>query len=348
MTAPSPVRKVGFMAGGFLDDSRPNWDGSGPRPIEYAVWHPAGNDASEREALIGPPGEELMSIGPLARGAAPALEGRPFPVVAMSHGTGGAARGMGWLGRRMAQRGYVAFAVNHHGNTIEEDAYRAEGFACWWERMPDLNLTLSYLLESETFGGVIDETRAIAAGFSLGGYTVLGLAGAITDVDQFLDWVVETGQGGGPREFPDLSDRIPDLMRDSAVFRESWARNGDRYRDERIRAVYACAPAPTVRGFTEESLSGIDVPVSIIVGQSDLEAPHQDASCWVSDRIPGCGLTLLPVGVGHYVFLPEATDLGRRLMPEICTDPPGVDRSHIHDLAAEEADGLFKAALSEQ
>ena len=54
------------------------------------------------------------------------------------------ALGMEWLGRRLAQRGFIALAVNHHGNTGLE-VYRAEGFLCLWERARDLSALLDVM-----------------------------------------------------------------------------------------------------------------------------------------------------------------------------------------------------------
>lgn len=53
-----------------------------------------------------------------------------FPVVLLSHGTGGTAASLGWLAHGLAAAGYVVLGVDHHGNTASEP-YRAEGFLSW-------------------------------------------------------------------------------------------------------------------------------------------------------------------------------------------------------------------------
>jgi len=97
--------------------------------------------------------------------------------VLLSHGTGGSAVQMAWLGMELARHGYIAVAVNHPGNNATEP-YTAEGFALWWERATDLSEVLDGMLADATFGARIDARRVGAAGFSMGGYTVLELAGA--------------------------------------------------------------------------------------------------------------------------------------------------------------------------
>ena len=330
------------MAARFADDARPAWTGDEPRPLACTVWYPVAPATELSESVEGPPGDPLFVIGDVAENAPLADAPESFPVVLMSHGTGGSASGMGWLGVRLARTGYVALALDHHGNTATEP-YLAEGFACWWERATDLTVALDRLAGTPPFSGRLDLESVRAAGFSLGAYTVLALAGGVTDMARFLAWCVETSAPRGPREFPDLGDRLDELRETSPRFRESMARHDRSYRDPRVRAVLALAPPPPVRAFTPESLEAIRTPVSIMVGRGDREAPFDACAVWLEARIPGSRLTLLEEAVGHYVFLPEATERGRVELPDICVDPPGVDRRAIHDAAAAEAVAWFAA-----
>ncbi|MEM0929377.1 MAG: prolyl oligopeptidase family serine peptidase [Pseudomonadota bacterium] len=92
---------------------------------------------------------------------------------------------MMWLGRALAEEGYIAVAVDHHGNTAAEESFDPRGFRTWWERSRDLTFALDALLANDTFGRLIDQDRLGAAGFSLGGYTVTALAGGQTDRELF-------------------------------------------------------------------------------------------------------------------------------------------------------------------
>jgi len=337
------VYKVGHVEGRFLDDERNDWSGAGPRPIGWTAWYPADPGAQERTHLLGPPDRPLFVMGQTAEGAPiePGLE--TWPVVLISHGTGGSAAGMGWLGCRLAARGYVGIAVDHHGNTAGEP-YLPEGFLCWWERARDLSLALDRLSRDGPLAGRLDETQTFAAGFSLGGYTALALAGAITDMRLFETWMKQQPGPVGPREFPDIADHIGRLRATSPEFRRSQARRGENYRDDRVKAVFACAPAPPVRAFTEDSLKRIGIPVGMVVGAGDVETPQEECAAWLQRRLAVSRLTLLGPNVGHYVFLCEATDGGKALEPEICVDAPGVDRRAVHDQAAALAVELFREA----
>jgi predicted dienelactone hydrolase len=336
--------KTGFIEGSAADAERSNWSGDGPRPLTWAAWYPAEDAAVEEPGFIGPPDQPLFVMGPLARGARLSESAKRWPVVLVSHGTGGTATGLGWLGCRLAAAGIVAIGVNHHGNTAIEPC-RAEGFLCWWERARDLSVILDQLASGGIFAGRLDLSRVYAAGFSLGGYSVLALAGAITDLTLFEEWSSRQGGMRGPREFPDLGDHATRLLATSAQFRDSQARHGRSYRDPRLKAALALAPAPPVRGFTPDSLASITLPVRIMVGQSDAEAPADGCAAWLASHLPNCELTRLGREVGHYVFLCEATETGRRMMPAVSVDATGVDRGAIHQRVADVAIRLFRSQV---
>jgi predicted dienelactone hydrolase len=325
--------KVGFQEGLIHDQGRRSWADDGPRPIRWSAWYPANGSAIER-TLTTPPDDPLFVIGTVARDATINEHYERFSVVILSHGTGGTATSLGWLAQRLAAVGYIVLGVDHHGNTASE-AYKAEGFLCWWERPRDLTVALDILADSGPFAGRLDLADATCVGFSLGGYTALSVMGAITDMARFQEWAGTSASGKGPREFPDLADRLEPLLRESAIFRASWERQSVSNLDQRIRTAVALAPAPTVRAFTPDSLAAINAPITIMVGEADQEAPAGPCSIWLSERLPNSQLHFLGRNVGHYSLLSLGTEEGRRLEPEICIDAPGVDRSAIHELATE-------------
>jgi predicted dienelactone hydrolase len=324
---------IGFRGGLLLDEARSNWSGEGPRPVRWSAWYPAAPGSPMQEIAI-PPGRPFYSLGLLAPEAAirPGID--RFPVVLISHGTGGSASGLGWLASALAAQGRVVLGVDHHGNTGVE-AYRAEGFLCWWERARDLSFLLDCLSSEGAFAGRLDLSDVTAAGFSLGGYTTLALAGAITETERMMAFVKDHPSTAGPQEMPDLAGQIEPLLASSAVFRQSWERQSQSYRDERLRAVVAIAPAPPVRGFTEMSLRDIHLPVTILCGEADEEAPYDLCSAWLDERLRNSSLTSLGKDVGHYTLLPVAAETAARYNAQYWVDAPGVDRAAVHATAAQ-------------
>jgi predicted dienelactone hydrolase len=328
---------VGFRQGRFEDATRPNWDGSGPRPITWAAWYPAANDAIEEKLFTVLPVDTWFSIGPAAADAPLDPAHRRYPIVLLSHGTGGAALHLEWLGRDLARRGFIAVSLNHHGNTTTEP-YRAEGFLCWWERARDLTVLLDHIEAHGEFARRVDIGRVYVAGYSLGGCTAAALLGAITETSRFQSSPANKDSVRGPREFPDLADHLPGLLENSEIFRASWARMSNSYRDERFKAGLLLAPGRSVQGFSEQRLATIEIPSRIVVGGSDFVAP---SAIWLHERMPGSKLDRLAPEVGHYVFLPEATEAGRLASPDCCIDTPGVDRRSVHEHVAALAAELF-------
>lgn len=228
---------VGYTSGQVYDNSRLGWTGKSARPVQWSAWHPA------RAGTGGPDtSSPFLDLGDLRVQAELAADG-PFPVVFLSHGTGGSPESLGWLASALAKQGFVVIGSHHHGNCTAEP-YRPEGFLFWWERAPDLSVLLTQLARSGPFA------RVSAVGFSLGAYTVFPLAGAVGTMARYLDWAHDVPAFlDGPLEMPDAAQQIPRLLEESSVFREAWDRQSKAVTDPRVRRIVAIAPPPPVRSF---------------------------------------------------------------------------------------------------
>ncbi|MGY3450159.1 alpha/beta hydrolase family protein [Bradyrhizobium sp. USDA 4353] len=326
---------VGFRQGRFTDASRPNWDGDGPRPIDWFAWYPAADSAVETALPVAPWPQGWFKAGPAGLNA-PLVGDAPYPLVVYSHGTGCNGLQFEWLARELAARGFIAVALNHHGNSNAEP-YRAEAFLCSWERPRDISLLIDHLVADPDFAGRIDPDRIFAVGYSLGGVTATALLGAIMIRSPFAPGA---NLGRGPREFPDLVDHLPRLMETSQIFRNSWGRMSESYHDPRIKAALLLAPGRSVQGFSEDSVAAITVPTRIMVGGADALLP---SARWLQERLPHSRFDVVADDAGHYVFLPESTELGRNADPASCVDPPSVDRGAVHRAVLAAALQLFAA-----
>jgi predicted dienelactone hydrolase len=271
----------------------------------------------------------FFDLGTLRQQADLAGDGN-FPVVLLSHGTGGSPESMGWLARPLAKRGFVVIGPHHHGNCAVE-AYRPEGFLCWWERAPDLSVMLTQLARSGPFAGRLDLDRVSAVGFSLGAYTVLLLAGAVGTMAQYLDWARNVPAFlDGPREMPDAAEQIPRLLKESSVFREAWDRQSKVVSDPRFKRIVVVAPPPPVRSFCPKSIEAITVPTLVITGEADIEAPSQHCADWLMYLNPQFQRLSFGDSVGHYSFLglPAGPVLARDA--HLFVDQPGLDRRDLH------------------
>ena len=342
---PSSSHPVGMVTRNFADESRRNWEGTADRPLRTAVWYPTDGGTST-ESIFGGSGEGLFVPVEVAADA-PVSNRKPrYPLVVLSHGTGGSATMMMWLGAALAANGYVVAAVNHHGNTASEKAMDPRGFLLYWERARDLSVVIDRLLADPKLGSRIDPGRIGAAGFSLGGFTVIELAGGRfnqTTFDAFCRSAKRDFTCEPQNEFPEAPARFAELREKDLATQESLRRSGSSFRDPRIRAVFAIAPA-LGSGFTKAGLSGITVPVEIVVGAGDSVAPPKSNATRYAALIPGARLTILPGNVGHYTFLHDCTENGKKVLP-ICRDGAGVDRAAVHRDVARRAVQFFERTL---
>jgi predicted dienelactone hydrolase len=340
--------KVGSTMRRVVPPGPYEWRGAATHALLTAVWYPADSQAQARPQLIGPPNAPpLFEADDAAPDAALEPGREKFPLILMSHGTGGTAQSMAWLATALAARGFIVAGVNHPGNNALEP-YTAQGFMLWWRRAQDISVALDAMLADPVFGPRIDRERIGAMGFSLGGYTMIALAGGITSRARFRN-ICETrtpdeASCKAPPEFSDLRAQSEALERSDPAYAAALNEGGRSYREPRIRAVFAIAPAlgPV---FTPESLAAVTTPVAIVAGAGDAIVPVDASAKRVAAEIPHAELTIFPGGVGHYTFVDICTATGRRIVPPLCVDAPDVDRAAVHRTTVGLAAAFFDARL---
>ncbi len=334
---------VGFSYRDFPAPADYNWRESREHTLGGIVWYPAESSSEEKDQYVGPPDAPIFFAGRSAQDATFAPSFAAYPLVVLSHGTGGSAMQMAWLGTYLAARGYIVAAVNHPGNNALT-GYTTQGFIEGWERAKDISTVITDMLNDPRFGERIDVGRIGAAGFSYGGYTMIELAGATTDFHQVLAWCDQVKNACNPPEMPDQMEKFKAIEQQPDV-QDAIRHAGDSYRDPRIRAVFAIAPA-VARAFTPESLQKITIPVEIVVGASDPIAPPADNAQFFAQNITAAKLTILTGGVGHYTFLDVGTEAGKKQLPQLFVDNAGVDREAVHNKVGQMAADFFDRELA--
>ena len=353
-----PLNHVGLEERVFTPKATRNWRGAEEKDLRCTIWYPAVDTAVEVKQVIGPPDAPLFEAGMASPHAefAPSLS--PSPLVVLSHGTGGSAEQMAWLGTALAKAGYIAVAVDHPGNNSHE-TLTPEGFVLWWERATDLSQVIDGMLADKEFGSRIDTSRIAAAGFSIGGYTTLAMAGAQTDISEVTALcrvggakdAESTDKNHGDRDttvchVPEMKalGTVDDIVKATRkTSGESLARSDESYRDARVKAVFAIAPA---MGFTltQESLHAMKLPVEVVVGTADRIAVARDNADYIRAYVRGSRETVLP-NVGHYTFLDTCTADGKAKLGVYCADDATVNRDAVHAQVAAEAVRFLDRAL---
>lgn len=336
--------KVGVTYRQFVPREPYDWRGSKTRSLHAIVWYPAAEIADEQPQWMGAPQHPLAAAGKAAPEAALAPLPTRFPLIVISHGTGGSAPALAWLGTRLAAHGFIVAAVNHPGaNALEP--YTPQGFSLWWLRAKDLSAVIDGVLADREFAPRIDARRIGAAGFSLGGYTMIEIAGGRTS-PRFFAFCSRHPQDrrcASPPEYPMLVPRVLKLLQTDPGYRAAVRGASANYGDPRVRAVFAIAPA-LAAVFRPDSLQRIAIPVQIVAGSADRIEPVAANAEYFAAHIPGSRLVLFP-GAGHYTFFATCTSTGRRAQPELCEDAPGIDRQRTHERAANLAVAFFSRRL---
>lgn len=276
---------AGNTAIGFQTATLP--DAHNNRPLQLAVWYPATTTASPE--LIA---DNAVFIGARAVPDAPPAEG-PHPLIVLSHGYGGNWGNQVWLASALARQGYIVAAVNHPGTTSKDRSPQAA--AQLWQRPNDLSRAIDAVLAQPKQFGAVAKQRIAAVGHSLGGWTVLEIAGARFDPDLFSrDCSVH----------PKLGGCIGYKQMNPAGTPEGKAKLAADLSDKRVTAVVSLDLGLS-RGMTDASLAALPVPALVIAGGVPTEdmLPALESADMVR-RLPKASTQYMEIGdATHFSFM---------------------------------------------
>jgi predicted dienelactone hydrolase len=275
---------------------------------------------------------------------APFADTARHSLILLSHGFGGSAGQMTWLGAALARHGYVVVAVDHPGaNSI--DGISDAGAYAPWARAADLRAALDFVLDRPELAQHIDSDRIGVAGFSQGGYASLLAVGARSDFRRFVSFCESSRRDAmcdRQQEYPvDYHHRAEVLAR--PAMQVLAAQESSDLSDPRIKAAFLIAPG-IMQALDPASLSRIRAPVSIVLGNTDLIVPPATNGELAARLIPGARLRILS-GVGHYDFLSVCGPGGFREVAPLCVDGAGATRAQTHAVTEAAAIAFFNAAL---
>ena len=114
--------------------------------------------------------------------------------------------------------------------------------------------------------------------------------------------------------------------------------------DPRIKAAFVMAPLSLI--FDKAGAASIDRPVFLYYGQDDHVLNPAYNVLHIAPLIKSlAGIKMIP-SAGHYVFLSPCSAQLTKEAPDICTDPPGVDRAAVHRQIDVDALAFFRKELS--
>ncbi|MGF1840678.1 alpha/beta hydrolase family protein [Vibrio atlanticus] len=305
---------VGFTQVTLIDD--PN------RPLNTAIWYPT-LDASDTTLIGDNPafiGTQVIKDGEIQSGT--------FPVVLLSHGYRGNWRNQNWLATELASRGYIVAATDHPGTTSFDQSPKQA--AKWWERPQDMSRILDYLLSQTQWKQFANAENVTAIGHSLGGWTVMQLAGAKLDRPTFeANCLV----------YP--NPRICGLAVELGLSKvQAQEPSNKDLSDPRIQRVVSL-DLGLARSFSANSLKGINVPALILAAGIDIgDLPQASESGYIAEHMPlNSRRYKVYEKATHFSFIqsckPGAIAMLNEEVPGdgiICKDGVGTSRDRLHQL----------------
>lgn len=280
------------------------------KTLRLSFWYPSHSPESCRH-------EGVYALS-AAFGAAPAPG--CYPVIGISHGSGGNDRNHHDWAESLARAGYVVAAPTHVGDSRE----RLRGVGTLddlLERPRQLAFAMRAACADPLVGQAADSARMAVMGFSAGGFTALALLGGVPAFDS---------------RFAVRSACFAD---DEALeYRARWRSVGM----PELRAGVLFAPYASV--FSRDGLAGVRAPMRIFRAASDTvteNAVHADA---LAARLPTVP-EVETVSGGHYVFMAPAVDAMATRYPKYYRDAAGIDRAEIHAIIAKRIAAFFTKTL---
>jgi predicted dienelactone hydrolase len=305
-------------------------DKSRNRKLTTEVWYPTPEKPSPEDA------SPFIRI-PTKRDA-PFSNGI-FPLILFSHGTGGGRLTLEWLCAGLASKGFIVTAVDHFGNTFDNPI--PIEFVKFWERPQDIRFVLDQLLSAHDISSHLDVNKIGVAGFSLGGYTAITLAGAKMDF-QALENYLKTEEGKKEAEIPEMPGLISFFEKPEV--QESF-KKAPSLVDKRVKSVFVMSPAIGQAFPTKENFKDVSAPVYIVAAANDQIAPLKTNAAHYAKLISASQYKTLGTEAGHYVFLNEAKEGLKQEAPLFFNDRPGVNRKEIHEQALQLATDHFRKTL---
>ena len=298
------------------------------KDLAVTVWYPALSGGEK--TLVG--GGRIFNGTP-AFANAPVAPGQ-YPLILLSHGSGGSVEGMSWIASRLAAAGYIVAGPNHPGTTSGDSTPQATPKL--WQRTQDLSTVLNALTRDGQWKNAIDSDRVGVLGFSLGGAAGMQIAGARAKREAYARYCEQNAAedcafyagGKGYLNGKAVAVEKVDLRQiDRARFEQD-------NRDPRIRAAVIVDPG-LAQAYDAKSLQQIAIPVQYINLGRPADIPIAITAVKLAKLTPHSRYAQVNDAV-HLSFLDECKDGAAAFLKSvgevdpICEDAGVRTRADIH------------------
>lgn len=309
--------------------------------IEVQLWFPT--TAKETVQNFGPYAPSVALGASLAEAQGGVAARGRFPLVLVSHGTGGNGMLHHLQAEALARAGFVVVSFTHPGDNFQDRSLIADK-RYFVERPRQLSRVLDAVLASPEWGDQVDARRIGVIGHSAGGYTVAALMGAVPDITRLMAHCQTVADYPGcalrdPGMYVTPSNKVPFKLPDSVSAEGSVS-------DKRVRAVVMLAPLGMV--IQQGSLKSTRADVLLIGAEHDEVLPTPYHFDVMRAELPQSGKVAarIALGAGHMSFTTVVRPEWKDRLGPVAMDPPGFDRAALNAALSQELVAFFQQALA--
>jgi predicted dienelactone hydrolase len=261
------------------------------------------------------------------------------PVVVISHGLGDNRYSYDYLGRYLAQQGFVVAVLDHPGSNSDQILSLLTGFSSnlvsdeeFIQRPQDITALLdtleSQLANNSVWRDRVDFQNVGVVGQSFGGYTALALGGATLQPDALANLCA-----------PQVVPVNPSLLLQCQAVSIPTAPD---LQDDRVQAVLAINPVGSAL-LGPNGYGNIDVPTLMVAGVADTVAPALPEQIRPFSWLQTPERYLVVIGnATHFSMIDaEAEDASVALPPGVIGPNPQITQAYLEVLSL----GFFKTYL---
>ena len=279
------------------------FDAASGNTVPLVVLYPS--TGPERPEPLGPYTVDVATAGPVGAGR--------FPLVVVSHGSGGSPLVYRTLAAQLARAGFVVVLPEHPRNNRNDNSL-AGTHTILEDRPRQLRLVVDWAYADEALGALLLRDAVAVVGHSLGGYAGLAVAGGRPTA--------------GTGETPDGRLRPVPVTP-----------------DPRVKALVLLAPA-TPWFMAPGALANVRVPILLWTAERDELTPAWHGEIVTRGLPAGTRVDARCVAnAGHYAFLsPFPPAMTSPAFPP-SQDPPGFDRARFHEALNAEVAAFLRGVL---